>query len=160
MFQNLKGNIQDFNDTDIYYKGTWILHTLRNFISNDPLFFEILKGICTDFKISIISNNLLINYINKKTGKDFTSFFKSYLEEKKPPVFEYYLKKKKGQFLLFYRWHTKLVEFNMNFEIIVNKKKKRLYSLNVWQEYKLDINNISSLDFDTNKFYVFIERIK
>ena len=35
---------------DMYFKGSLMLHTLRNLIEDDELWFEIIKGIANDFK--------------------------------------------------------------------------------------------------------------
>ena len=64
----------------MYNKGSLMLHTLRSIISDDELWFEIIMGISLDFKYRNIDGQDIIDYINQKTRKDFSYFFKQYLK--------------------------------------------------------------------------------
>jgi aminopeptidase N len=78
-------------DSDIYYKGTWMLHTLRNVVNNDKIWFETLKGLAMKFKISNVSTQQIIDYFNEKTGKNLTPYFDMYLRTKHIPTLQYQL---------------------------------------------------------------------
>jgi aminopeptidase N len=78
-------------DSDIYYKGTWMLHTLRNVVNNDKIWFETLKGLTKKFKISNVATQQIIDYFNEKTGKNLTPYFDMYLRTKHIPTFQYQL---------------------------------------------------------------------
>jgi aminopeptidase N len=78
-------------DSDIYYKGTWMLHTLRNVINDDKIWFETLKGLSAKFKISNVSTQQIIDYFNEKTGKNLTPYFDMYLRTKHIPTLQYQL---------------------------------------------------------------------
>ena len=39
------------NSTDMYYKGSWMLHSIRNILNNDSLWFSIVKDIANDFAL-------------------------------------------------------------------------------------------------------------
>ena len=58
----------------MYNKGSLMLHTLRSLIEDDKLWFEIIKGIANDFKYQTVDGQEIIDYINEKSGKDFTIF--------------------------------------------------------------------------------------
>ncbi|MBY8827523.1 M1 family metallopeptidase [Hephaestia sp. CMS5P-6] len=73
---------------DIYYKGAWILHTLRNLIG-DKAFFEATRlevygrpdpkpG---NFQPRFGSTDEFIANVNKVTGKDYSWFFDVYLRQ-------------------------------------------------------------------------------
>ena len=81
-------------DSDIYYKGTWMLHTLRNVVNDDKIWFETLKGLATKFKISNVSTKQIIDYFNEKTGKNLTPYFDMYLRTKHIPILQYQLTNK------------------------------------------------------------------
>ena len=53
-----------------------------------------IKGIANDFKHETVDGQEIINYINKKSGKDFTNFFNQYLKNKEIPSFQYNLHKR------------------------------------------------------------------
>ena len=49
--------------------------------------------------IKLVDGQVIIDYINEKSGKDFTDFFNQYLKSKKIPEFQYKLQKE-GKILL------------------------------------------------------------
>src|SRR5262249_7226246 len=104
-------------DNDMYMKGAWMIQSFRNALNDDSLFFSIIKGIQVDFAIKEISTKDVIDYINKKTGRDFTSFFTQYLYYKNPPILEYKTKQKGKSTQLTYRWRTDVTNFQMPVEI-------------------------------------------
>ena len=66
-------------DNDIYYKGTWILHTMRGVIDNDSMWFAALKGFYNRYEKKIISTKDVIDYFNSATKMNWNHFFKQYL---------------------------------------------------------------------------------
>ncbi len=92
-------------DSDIYYKGTWMLHTIRNVVNDDKVWFETLKGLTTKFKISNVSTEQIIQYFDEKTGKNLAPIFNMYLRTKQIPVLQYQVNVKPDNMIeLRYRW--------------------------------------------------------
>ncbi len=92
-------------DTDIYYKGTWMLHTLRNVVNDDKIWFEALKGLATKFKISNVTTEQIVAYFNEKTEKNLTPYFDMYLKTKHIPTLQYQLIPKNNNIVeLHYRY--------------------------------------------------------
>ena len=92
-------------DSDIYYKGTWMLHTIRNVVNNDKIWFETLKGLATKFKISNVTTEQVIQYFNEKTGMNLSPIFNMYLKTKQIPVLQYQISSKNDNAIeLRYRW--------------------------------------------------------
>jgi len=99
---------------DMYNKGMLVLNTLRHTIADDDLWFDIVLGITQDFKNSIVTHDIIVEYINKKTGKDFTPFFDQYMRHGSLPVLEYKIKQKGRKGIkLSYRWKTAVKDFEM-----------------------------------------------
>ncbi len=73
---------------DIYVKGAWVLHTLRNLIG-DAAFYDVTRRIVYgrpdpkpgNFKPRFSSTPEYIDTVNKVTGKDYRWFFDVYLYE-------------------------------------------------------------------------------
>ncbi len=82
-------NFWDYHDTDPYVKGAWTLHGLRYLIDNDSLFYDILKSYYSTRKYSIVTVADFTNFVNQKTGKDYSWFFNQYLREASCPVLKY-----------------------------------------------------------------------
>jgi aminopeptidase N len=91
---------------DMYNKGAVMLHTLRKYLNNDPLFFSILKGIQTEFAYETVTTKQIENYIAAKAGLDLKAFFEQYLRKSWKPIFEYYFEGKGKEAKLVYRWNA------------------------------------------------------
>ena len=107
---------------DSYNKGAWVLHTLRNMIDNDDLWFSILKNFAIDNAKSHVSTETFLNYIIRATGKNYQLVFYQYFYDHRPPTFEYY---QEGQ-MFYYRWSNVISGFAMPVDIDLNGVEKRL----------------------------------
>ena len=73
---------------DIYYKGSWVLHTLRNTIG-DAAFFDVTRRLVYgrpdpkpgNFAPRFGSTDEFIRLVNQVTGKDYGWFFDVYLRQ-------------------------------------------------------------------------------
>ncbi|MBL0343263.1 MAG: M1 family metallopeptidase [Bacteroidetes bacterium] len=99
----------DYHDGDVYVKGAWTLHTLRNQIANDSIFLKIMQTFYDDYKYKTTSTAQFIQTVNSVTNKNYNWLFNQYLFERKAPVFEYYISK---DGYLYYRWMNTAVDFN------------------------------------------------
>lgn len=97
-------NFQGFMSSDYYYKGAWVLHTLRNTINDDKKWFRILKKLYEEHACSIISTEEIIEFFNREMKKDYTAFFQQYLQKAKQPVLKYQFRKKGKKQVLRYQW--------------------------------------------------------
>ena len=107
---------------DSYNKGAWILHTLRNAINNDDLWFSTLKKFAVDNAKSHVSTETFLNYITSATGKNYQLVFYQYFYDHRPPTFEYYQEGQK----FYYRWSNVISGFAMPVDIDLNGVEKRL----------------------------------
>ena len=140
--------------SDMYFKGSLMLHTLRSLIEDDTLWFNIIKGISTDFKYKTINGKDIIDYINKKSNKDFTIFFSQYLENKDIPQLQYKLQKQGRHYTLLFRWEA-IMNFDMPVLINAGKDDFWIYPNNNWQE--LDLGSFDKYDFKVRNDLFFIE---
>lgn len=76
----------NIKDADMYYKGTWMLHSMRSMLNNDSIWFSALRGINDTFKHSIVDYIDIIGYYNRNTNRNWDIFFKQYLTQAKIPV--------------------------------------------------------------------------
>ncbi len=100
----------NYKDSDIYMKGAWILHTLRNSINNDTLFFDIIKTFATRYYRSAISSQQFIDLVNEKTGQNYNAFFAQYLNNRFVPEIEFF---EDGGYL-YYRWQKTNPDFDLS----------------------------------------------
>ena len=140
--------------SDMYNKGSLMLHTLRSLIEDDELWFEMIKGIANDFKHETVDGQEIINYINKKSGKDFTVFFSQYLKNKKIPEFQYKFQKEGKNITLLYRWEA-IPEFDMPILINTGSKDFWIYPNSEWKEQ--DLGGFDKHDFKVRDDLFFID---
>lgn len=150
-------NYDKWIGADMYYKGACMLHTLRNCVNNDELWFKTLKLFCLNFRYRIVNTQQVIQFFNLNLQNDFTAFFEQYLQFSKPPIFEYKIVKNGNQWELHYQWKTNVQNFKMPIEIIVNNKSIRLNPTNQLQKIEIPSDKIT---VDKYKFYVYTQKMK
>ena len=151
-------NVNKKGSNDMYQKGSLMLHTLRNLIDNDSLWFSIIKGISEEFKYKIVDGIEIINYINEKVDLDLYYFFKQYLNNADIPIFEYKIQKNGRGSTLLYRWNA-INDFNMNIKVNIGQKDFWLSPDSEWKEYGLGNADIKSFNVRDDLFYVNVKKI-
>lgn len=139
---------------DIYPKGANFLHTLRNVVGSDKLWFEILYGISQDFKIKNTDTQELMQYISKKSKMDMKNIFTQYLMKPDVPTFQYKITDK----TLEYKWLASHQGFDMPIKIIADGKEILLKPTTTWQKLKLNSNK-DEIKFKEKDYYVFYEKL-
>ncbi len=115
---------------DIYVKGAWVLHTLRNLIGDDR-FFEATRRLVYgrpdprpgNFTPRFASTPEYIDIVNKVTGKDMNWFFDVYLKQAALPE----LVEQWGAGKLFLTWKTPAnLPFPMPVEVSIDGKVRKV----------------------------------
>jgi aminopeptidase N len=143
----------DYKDGDVYFKAAWMLHSLRNNIDNDNIFFSILKTFYYENKLKVTNSAAFIETVNRITGADYNWFFNQYLYDNRSPCLEYQFGK---DGFIYYRW----VEVKEGFDKLkVSLKFKmddtnfEVYPSHVIQKFKIpeNIKNEEFFKFDNQK---------
>ena len=116
--RNLHPIISDYgvfhkSDGDMYDKGQLVLNTLRSVLNDDKMFFSILRGLQETFKHQAVSANDVFGYINKKSGRDLSSFFDQYFRRATIPTLVVMTQKEGDKITARYRWETDVTGFHM-----------------------------------------------
>ena len=80
---------QESYHTDIYFKGAWMMHSLR-YLTGDSVFFDILSTFVNDsayIYANLTCTEDLIQLVEQKAGKNVTPFIRSFLTTTDLPVF-------------------------------------------------------------------------
>lgn len=146
-----KYGVNNEGSGDMYYKAGNMIHAIRQIINNDSLFRNILRGLNSHFYHQTVTGQQVEDYINKKSGIDFSKVFDQYLNTVKIPVLEY--KTKNGR--IFYRWTDCVKDFNMPVKIYDNNDNLVfIYPTTAYQEAP---KNVSQIKADEN-FYIFVKQ--
>ena len=119
------------SDNDIYYKGSWVLHTLR-FLLGDDDFSEMMRRFAypteahhaaTDgSQARFVDTNELIGLVNDIAGADLSWFFDVYVRRAELPVLDV----RREADRLHLRWEVAGgLSFPMPVEIAVNGERQR-----------------------------------
>ena len=143
---------------DMYSKGSLMLHTIRNIINDDDLWFNIIKDIAIKFQHSSINGADIINFINSRIELDLTSFFNQYLNYKDIPTFVYKIEKQGRNYVILYKWIA-IKDFNMPIVISNGLNDYRIYPEKNWKELNLGSIDIHDLHIRNDLFYINLKKL-
>jgi aminopeptidase N len=153
--------VNDFHLGDMYTKGSLMLHTLRNVIDNDSIWFSILRGMQEHFKYQAVSTGDIVGYVNSATGKDFSYFFDQYLRYPSIPELQVAFSKKGGDLQLQYRWKADVKNFRMPVKVTTTKYNFAfIYPTDSWQFLTLPDMREKDCKVDEDGFYIRVEEEK
>lgn len=146
-------NYDKWEDADMYYKGTWMLHSMRNTLNNDALWLDTIKELYKRFAYSHVTTSDIISFMTTSTGYDLQPIFDLFLKSTAVPRLEYrVLKDKNKRHVLTYRWDTPVEGFNMGMKFSDgNGTGKMIYPSGTWQN--VVIENPKALHFYGDLFY-------
>ena len=151
-------NVNNHGSTDMYFKASLMLHTLRSWINDDDLWFALIKDLLQTYKYQTIDGQQVIQFISDKTDKDLTSFFQQYLERINIPKFEYKLQKLGRNYTLLFRWEA-VEGFNMPLLINTGKDDFWIYPQSKWQEIELGLIDRFSFRVRDDLFFIEVKKL-
>ena len=145
--------VNNEGSTDMYFKGANMLHTLRQWLNDDELFRNLLRGMNQEFYHKIVTTETIENYIEQKTNLQLKAFFNQYLRTTLIPVLEYNWE---GD-VLFYRWNGVVDGFEMPVKIA--DSDIWLQPTENWRKIELNKNLKNQFTIDRN-FYIYTMQVK
>ncbi len=143
-------NWDRWSGSDHYYKGALMLHTLRSVIDNDELWFDLLKRLHEENRITNMTSAEVIAHFNQETELDLIPFFEQYLSYAKLPCLVYNIEESRKGITLSYMWETDLPSFNMPLKVGKPGNYTTIQpKVGEWQEVQL--RNVSSKQFKVAK---------
>ena len=125
--------INEEGSGDMYCKGSWMLHTVRNFLDNDSLWFATLKEFHMYFELSNTNTEEVLKWFEIKLGNDVKNLMIRYLYQADIPVLQY----EKKKFLWFKRVNYKWKAETQNFNLPITVNDEIIKPTNEWQKIKL-----------------------
>lgn len=137
-----------FPDADMYYKGAWLLQTLRTSLHDDDTFFLILKTFYEKYKYKNCVTFDFYNTIREVTGKDYYSFLQQYLTYPRIPTFVYSIRKPFLSNKLRVRYTLEANVYDVEVPAVVGSASKPIY-LNAknGKVQEVLISGVSAADF-------------
>ena len=141
-------DVNNSGSSDMYYKGSNMLHTLRQIIDNDEKWRTILLELNKEFYHKNVNTKQIENYLNTHIKIDLESFFEQYLRTTKIPILEYKIKNNH----LTYKWSNIVDGFSIPIKVFINSNEQLITPSKVWKKLQSD-KSITSFYVDKN-FYV------
>ena len=133
---------------DMYYKGSNLLHTIRQIVGDDELWRSTLRGLNEEFYHKTVTTDQVEQYMIDQLGVDLTDVFDQYLRDHHIPILEY----REGRNGLAFRWSNVQPGFEMPVDVEVNGVKHRLNASTFWRNLSID-DSIESVIVDRD-YYV------
>jgi len=148
-------NVNDFRLGDVYPKGCMMLHTLRNVIDNDSIWFDLLRGMQKRFAYQTVSTEDIAGYISNTLNKNYRPFFDQYLKHAAIPELQLKIKEVDNGLEIGYRWNADEKEFEIPVKVTMQKNRFGfIYPGSAWKT--LVVKEMMRKDFkvDTENFLI------
>ena len=146
-------------DNDIYYKGAWILQTLRHVIDNDSIWFMMLKDLNTTFNKKNITTAQIVSFFSERSKLNLDKFFSQYLTYSDIPELEYKIVDIGNKLELHYRWSNTISGFEMPIKVTLAKGIYDFISpTKSWQIIDLNFSNPDDFKIQTDKFLIKVKK--
>ena len=132
----------------MYYKGSNMLHNIRQLVNDDEKWRQVLRGMNKDFYHQTVSSAQIEQYLIDKTGIDLSTIFDQYLRTTMIPVLEC---KQEGQ-TFSYRYANVVPGFKMPIRVFTNGKTHWVHPTDDWQTLDME-SDVSDIKVDKN-FYI------
>ncbi len=131
-------NVNKEGSGDMYLKGAYMIHTLRQLIEDDKKWRMILRGLNETFYHKTVTTKEVEDYLSKTSGIDLTEFFNQYLRDVRIPTLEYKIENN----TLKYRYTNIIENFDMPFIVTINNKQQWLFPKAEWKTMSIKGDDI------------------
>lgn len=151
-------NFDHWDYSDHYYKGAWLLHTLRHAIGKDETWFDLLRAFYEQHAIGHATTADFIRLAESKSGLELDAVFEQYLWYPSIPTLEYKLVKKGKNLAVTFRWNADVKGFNLPVWIGQPGQWQSVAPTDQWQTKVL--NHIREEDFQVGTDYFLVDALK
>ena len=147
-------------DNDIYYKGAWVLQSLRSSIDNDSIWFLMLKDLNKTFYKKNITTAQISKSFSEKYKLNFDKIFEQYLTHSEIPELEYKIVDRDDNLELHYRWSNTIKGFDMPIKVTLAKDIFDFISpTKSWQIIDLNFHNPDDFKIQTDRFLINVKKL-
>jgi len=119
---------------DMYYKGSNMLHTLRQVTNDDDQWRAMLRGLNKRYYHQTVTTQEIEAYMSDFLGLDLTTFFDQYLRSTQIPILEYGYRNGR----LGFRWVNAVPGFSMPIDLNIDGVTRRIEPIRIWKNIPLD----------------------
>jgi aminopeptidase N len=116
---------------DQYFKGALFLHTLRSVVGDEKLWRSLLRDFYQTFKYRNVMTEDVVEFFNRRTGRNLTPVFNQYLRRAALPILELKFDEARGE--VSYRWKAEEPGFHMPVRVGAKGDWRLIRPSAVWQ---------------------------
>ncbi|MEO8589829.1 MAG: M1 family metallopeptidase [Flavobacteriales bacterium] len=146
--------VNEEGSSDMYNKGSNLLHTIRHILANDSLFKAMLREMNHRFYHRITTSAEVEAFISSFSGRDLSRVFDQYLRTTQIPELEWGIRKKQ----LWVRYSNCLPDFAMPVDLMINGTTQRMDAHGYWLRVPGKYPKKTTLAVDRN-WYVGVEQV-
>jgi aminopeptidase N len=129
-------------DNDVYYKGAWMLHTLRKSLYNDPLFFDLLRLCYQHFYLKETNSKEMVDFWCAQLGEQYRPFFQTYLYQAELPVLRVKEQLQADGYVYVLRFELVAPDFHLQLPANANLVKVGTDAVTVYSETPIAFNTL------------------
>jgi aminopeptidase N len=140
---------------DQYFKGALFLHTLRSVVGDDKMWRSLLRDFYRTFKYRNIMTEDVVEFFNRRTGRNLTPVFNQYLRRAALPILE--LKFDETRAEVSYRWKADEPGFNMPVRVGAGGDWQLISPTAEWKTMKMPLRK-EEFSVATELYYVDVSK--
>jgi aminopeptidase N len=140
---------------DQYFKGALFLHTLRSVVDDERLWRSLLRDFYQRFKYRNIMTEDVVEFFNRRTGRNLTPVFDQYLRHAAIPTLE--LKFDEADDTVSYRWRADEPGFNMPVRVGAKGSWQLIQPTAEWKTMKTPLKE-GEFSVATELYYIDVKR--
>lgn len=117
---------------DMYYKGSNLLHMLRQYAKTDETWRAMLRGLNGEFYHKVVTSKQIEDYVAKHLNRNLSKIFDQYLRDARVPVLEYKIENNQ----VLYRFSNCRADFRMPVKAEVDGKAIEMKVSTKWKKIK------------------------
>lgn len=147
-------------DNDNYYKGAWIIHSMRNSLNDDQKFYEMMRAFNRDFFKKTTNTAEVVAWWAKHTDPRYAATWNHFLHKPELPVLELKIngKGKKGR--LTYRYSGVSEDFYLPLILSTQSGPIELKPNTIWQETAVALNKGETLNINFSDYLINVQLAK
>jgi aminopeptidase N len=140
---------------DMYFKGALFLNTLRSVVNDDSRWWKLIHDLYQRFKYKNIMTEDIVQFFNRKTGKEMTPIFNQYLRHTAIPTLELKINSTDGT--VSYRWKADEPGFAMPVRVGKKDNWQLIQATADWQTIKSPLTK-DEFGVATDLYYVNVDK--
>jgi aminopeptidase N len=140
---------------DQYFKSALFINTLRSIVNDDKQWWALIKSFYQHFKYQNIMTEDVVEYFNRKTGKNLTPIFNQYLRRTALPKLELMFDDANGT--VRYRWKADEPGFTMPVRVGSHDHWQIIQPTTEWNSMKTALRK-NEFEVATDLYYIEVSK--